>query len=167
MNGEAGDEKVIAGGRLSVRVGNYFSLYTAPPLVMVLPCMYVDSAFSFFTASPQSLKYVTALFLSAGRTVRFGFFANFPLHASALGLNHHRSTRGNTASSRPVSLFPRERVAFGKPLSEDSLVRHNVAQSRMEIAQVMTEGRGACGNCCSKRAGRCARPLSAMHDERL
>lgn len=37
-------------------------------------------------------------------------------------------------------IFPpfvlRERIAFGKALSEDSLVRHNVAHSRMEIAQV-------------------------------
>lgn len=30
----------------------------------------------------------------------------------------------------------RERIAFGKPLSEDSVVRHNVARSRMEIDQV-------------------------------
>lgn len=30
----------------------------------------------------------------------------------------------------------RERVAFGKPLCEDSVVRHNVANSRMEIEQV-------------------------------
>lgn len=30
----------------------------------------------------------------------------------------------------------RDRAAFGSALSEDSLVRHRVAQSRMEIAQV-------------------------------
>lgn len=34
------------------------------------------------------------------------------------------------------SAYFRDRVAFGSALSEDSLVRHTVAQSRMEIAQV-------------------------------
>lgn len=33
-------------------------------------------------------------------------------------------------------LLHRERVAFGKALSEDSVVRQAVAQSRMDIAQV-------------------------------
>lgn len=36
----------------------------------------------------------------------------------------------------PICCAVRERVAFGKPLCEDSVVRHNVAKSRMEIAQV-------------------------------
>lgn len=34
--------------------------------------------------------------------------------------------------------YSRERVAFGQALSEDSLVRHHVAQSRMDITQVTT-----------------------------
>lgn len=35
---------------------------------------------------------------------------------------------------------PRERVAFGKALSEDSVVRYQVAECRMEIAQVRKKG---------------------------
>lgn len=39
-------------------------------------------------------------------------------------------------SSPALCTLARDRVAFGKVLSEDSLVRHHVAQSRMEIDQV-------------------------------
>lgn len=43
----------------------------------------------------------------------------------------------NDLAPPPCTLcFFRDRAAFGKALSEDSLVRHHVAQSRMEIAQV-------------------------------
>lgn len=38
--------------------------------------------------------------------------------------------------SNTLCILVRDRVAFGKALSEDSLVRHHVAQSRMEINQV-------------------------------
>lgn len=65
------------------------------------------------------------------------------------------TTYSSVAKKRSTLVLFRERVAFGKPLSQDSLVRHNVALSRMEIAQVRV-GR-------VDRLRRCGDPLILPH----